>query len=104
MARRRRGKLQLRTGVPVEDSPIDILRRRARKASKRGEHRKAAVVFRELIAHGGDAKTWTLLGDSLRRARRPAEAANALKQALYLHRQAGAPLRARTVARLLTEI
>lgn len=104
MARRKSRKNRVPEAPFADDTPTALLRRRARKALKKGEHRKAAVVFRELIALDGDAKTWTLLGDSLRRARRPAEATHALKQALYLHRQAGARLRARTVARLLSEI
>jgi Flp pilus assembly protein TadD len=86
------------------DSPTDILRRRARRATRDGDHRRAAVALRELVALEGDAKSWTLLGDSLRRARRPHEAIGALKQALWLHRQGGASLRARTVARMLVAL
>ncbi len=82
----------------------DILRRRARRATQKGDHRKAAVALRELVALEGDAKSWTLLGDTLRRARRPREAIRALKQACWLHRQAGADLRARTVARMVVEL
>jgi tetratricopeptide (TPR) repeat protein len=86
------------------DSPTDVLRRRAHRAKCKGDHRKAIVALRELVAITGDAKSWTLLGDSLRRARKPGEAIGALKQALWLHRRAGASLRARTVARMLVDL
>jgi len=102
VARRRRIKRD--AGPVVPDTKEDILRRRARRAAKSGDHRKAAVALRELVALEGDAKSWTQLGDTLRRARRPKEAIRALKQALWLHRQAGEELRARTVARMLVEL
>lgn len=103
MARRRR-RTRAEAGATIPDSRTDILQRRARRATKKGEHRKAAVALRELVALRGDAKSWTLLGDTLRRARRPSEAVTALKQALWLHRKAGSDLRARTVARMLVEL
>jgi hypothetical protein len=109
MGRRRRARrayAQKQAGpiAAPSNEKTEILRRRARRATRKGDHRKAAVALRELVALEGDAKSWTLLGDTLKRARRPREAIRALKQACWLHRQAGADLRARTVARMLVEL
>ncbi len=90
--------------APASNDKTEILRRRARRAARSGDHRKASVALRELVALEGDAKSWTQLGDALRRARRPKEAIRALKQAQWLHRRAGAELRARTVGQMLFEL
>ena len=83
------------------DSPVEILRRRARRLARQGELRKAALALRELTALCDDAATWVMLGDMLRRARRDEEALQALREGLWRHRQAGSDLRARTVARMI---
>jgi cytochrome c-type biogenesis protein CcmH/NrfG len=82
----------------------EILRRRARRHARKGEHRKAALALRELCAREGDAASWTLLGDMWRRARRLDDALAALEQALWLHKRAGADRRAQTVSRLIDQL
>lgn len=86
----------------VEQS--QVLKRRAQRFARRGDYRKAALALRERCALTGDASAWVALGDMLRRARKPREAVTALKQGLYLHKQAGAQGRARTVARMIVAL
>ena len=95
--RKRRGD---DSGVQVLDTPVEILRRRARRLAREGDYRKAAVALRELTALADDAASYVKLGDMLRRARREGEALQALREGLWRHRQAGNDLRARSVARL----
>jgi hypothetical protein len=97
MAKRRRDD----SGVQVLDTPVEILRRRARRLAFQGDFRKAALALRELTALCDEAATWVMLGDMLRRARREDEALQALREGLWRHRQAGSDLRARSVARLI---
>lgn len=87
-----------------EESPVEILTRRARRHAKRGDYRKAALALRERVALTGDAASWVALGDMLRRAHRIPEALTALRQGMYLHRRAGAMGRARTVARMIVAL
>jgi tetratricopeptide (TPR) repeat protein len=82
----------------------DVLKRRAQRLARKGEYRKAALALRERVTLTGDAPSWVALGDMLRRARRTPEALNALRQGMYLHRQAGALGRARTVARMIVAL
>jgi Flp pilus assembly protein TadD len=96
-----------RKTMPSSEPPSDrgqVLLRRARRFALRGEHRKAAVALRELVTYSGDARSWTLLGDMLVRARRKAEAIAAFRQAMWLHNRSGSKLRARTVARLIVSL
>ena len=60
--------------------------------------------MRQVVALTGDPASWVTLGNLLSRARRHAEAIQALRQGLWLHRRAGAQGRARTVARLILSI
>lgn len=92
-----------RTGADHGDRTA-VLRRRANRHARRGEYRKAALALRQLAALRGDAASWVALGDMLSRARRPEEAVVAFRRGLWLHRQAGATGRARTVARLILSI
>lgn len=87
-----------------EDTKEAILTRRARRLARKGDYRKAAVALRERAALCGDAPSYVALGDMLRRAHRVTEALGALKQGMYLHRRAGAPGRARTVARMIVAL
>ena len=103
MARMNRSTHRAGTTAPPEELP-DLLRRRARRLARDGKYRKAAVALQRLAAHTRQARDFVLLGDMLLRARRPVEAVLALRQGLYLHRQAGATARARTVARLLARM
>lgn len=88
----------------LSNEPAEIIRRRAHKLARKGDFRKAALALRELTAHRNDGATWVMLGSMLRRARREDEALQALREGLWLHRQAGHDLRARSVARLILEI
>lgn len=84
--------------------PVVRLQRRANRHTRRGEHRKALVALREMAALGGEARHWVLLGSALRRARKPREAVEALKQGLFLHQRQGHRGRAATVARLILDV
>jgi hypothetical protein len=90
--------------TPDLSDRASILRRRASRHARRGEYRKAAVAMRQVAALRGDAASWVALGDMLNRASRPGEAVQALKQGLWLHRQAGSEGRARTVARMILAV
>ncbi len=87
--------------VTAVESPQAMLKRRALRLARKGEHRKAALVLRDLVTQHESAAAWVLLGSMLRRARRDSEALAALRQGLWLHRQDGADRRVRTVARLI---
>lgn len=87
-----------------EHGRADLLKRRAQRLARKGEYRKAAIALREHAALSGDACAWVALGDMLRRAHRTPEAIRALRQGMYLHRQAGAEGRARTVARMIVAL
>ncbi len=104
----RRARRLARNAAHVHSAPPldhrELLRRRAARHARAGDHRKAALALRELCASDGDAATWTLLGDMLRRARRLDDALVAWKQAHWLHTRAGATGRARTVARMILEL
>jgi len=93
-----------RTWSDSGDERSDVLRRRARRLARQRDFRKASIALRELVAHKQDAASWVALGDMLVRARRNAEALQALRQGLWLHRRAGAAGRARTVARMIVAL
>lgn len=82
----------------------DTLRRRASKLARKGEFRKAALALRERAALVSDAPAWVLVGHMMSRARRTDDAVAAYRQGMWLHQQAGARGRARTVARLITDL
>jgi len=86
------------------EDELGCLRRRARKLARRGDFRKAARTMRDVVALGGEARAWVRLGHLLSRMRRGDQAVDALKQGLYLHRRAGAELRARTVAQMILRL
>jgi hypothetical protein len=88
----------------ADGSRAELLKRRAQRHARKGEYRKAALALREHAALIGDAPSWVALGDMLRRARRVPEAIDALRHGMYLHRQAGAFGRARTVARMIVAL
>jgi hypothetical protein len=90
--------------IEQDTSRVATLTRRARRLARKGEYRKAALALRERVMLAGDAASWVTLGDMLRRARRLSEAIDALHQGLYLHRQAGAMGRVRTVARMIVAL
>lgn len=83
------------------ESPQAMLKRRASRLARKGEHRKAALVLRDLVTRHESAAAWVLLGSMLRLARRDDEAVAAWRQGLWLHRRDGAERRVRTVARLI---
>jgi Flp pilus assembly protein TadD len=72
------------------DERIDRLARRGRKLRSQGEFRKAANAYGELTSVSPeDPRWWVLLAVMLHDARREAESAKALRQALWLFRRAG---------------
>ena len=87
--------------LPAATDARDVLCRRACRYARSGEFRKAALALKELASQHQEAALWVRLGSMLVRAHREDEAVDALKRGLWLHRQAGADGRARTVARLI---
>lgn len=78
-----------------------VLWRRAARCARRGDYRKAALAMREAVALEPTPANYCRLGATLERCGRRAEAVLALKQALYLFRQADLRGRARSVARMI---
>jgi predicted TPR repeat methyltransferase len=89
---------------PLAEDKLSLLRRRVRKLARRGDYRKAARMMRDVIALESEASAWVRLGHLLSHSRREQQAVDALKQGLYLHRRAGAELRARTVAQMILRL
>lgn len=76
---------------------------RARRARRRGQHRRAMMALREAAClSADDARIWTLYAAQCLRAGRRDEAVQALRQAAWLRQRARDAGRAR-VARLLLE-
>ncbi len=91
---------------PVEtESREDALLRRAKRHTRRGETRQAMLALREacLLAHG-DARLWALYGGHCARARRPVEAAEALRQAIWLRERASDERRAGALRGMLAKL
>lgn len=82
-------------------SRCEALRLKGVRFLREGDHRRSAVALRESAAISQRASTYVLLGVALERAGRTEEALEALKQALWLHKQGGHLMRARVVARLV---
>jgi len=69
----------------TEETRESALLRRARKHVVRGETRQAMLALREAcFSAGRDPKLWALYGVQCWRARKPAEAAETLRQAIWL--------------------
>lgn len=86
------------------DTREQVLKRRARRFARKGDYRKAALALRERAALTNEPAAFVALGDMLRRAHRVAEAVQALKQGMYLHRRRGARRRAKTVERMIVAL
>ena len=91
----------MRKQAHQQPSHEEALWRRAARCARRGEHRKAALAMREAVALEPTAANYCRLGSMLDRAGRRSESVEALKQSLYLFRQADMNGRARTVARMI---
>ncbi len=84
-------------------TPEERLLARARRARRRGKHRRAMLALREAACvQGDDARLWTLYAAQCLRAGHRDEAVQALRQATWLRQRARDTLRAR-VTRLLLE-
>lgn len=91
--------------VPVVDDPVEALVMRSRKLRQRGETRKALVLLRQACAlDERRPRVWTLLGVHLARLGFGEDAAQALKQAGWLHARAGEKARAAVTKRLAVEL
>lgn len=89
--------------TPPGQSQEERLVSRARRARRRGEHRRAMIALREAACvQGDDARLWTLYAAQCLRAGRRDEAVQALQQATWLRQRARDVERAR-VTRLLLE-
>jgi Flp pilus assembly protein TadD len=78
---------------------------RARRHRRRGEHRKAMLALREAcFTSDSDARLWTLYAMSCARAGRSDEAAQALRQALWLRERCDDAPRARVTRALIDRV
>ena len=90
---------------PTEADAVEATLRRAVRLRRKGERRKALVLFRE--ASGLDehsARTWALLGAHCAALGLVDEAARALRQARWLRDRAGDHARARVTAKLIERV
>lgn len=96
------------TAIPAraaEPDPIESTLRRAVRLRRRGERRKALVLFREASALDEHrARTWTLLGAHCAELGLVDEAVRALRQARWLRDRAGEHARARITAQLIERV
>jgi Flp pilus assembly protein TadD len=78
---------------------------RARRQSQRGDPRRAMLILREAcFAADSDARLWVLYGMQCLRARKPADAMNALSHALWLRERASDHARARVMRELIAHL
>ena len=90
---------------PPCETREEALLRRARRHRRRGEHRKAMLALRE-AAYVGDScpRLWTLYGMSCVRAGKASDAAQALRQALWLRERRKDDARAAVTQGLLDRL
>ena len=87
------------------ESRVEMLIRRARKHTLRGEARHAMLAMREAcFTCESDARLWALYGAACRRARRNDEARDAIRQAIWLRERERDDRRKSSLERLLTEL
>lgn len=78
---------------------------RARRARRRGKHRRAMIALREAAClQGDDARLWTLYAAQCLRAGHRDEAVQALGQATWLRQRARDMARARVTSLLLEQV
>ena len=85
-------------------SEEELIERRAEKFVRKGQFRKAALALRKLAGSSEEPRHWVALGELWRRARRPEQALDALRQGMFLHKRQGASDCARDVARMILEL
>ncbi|HET9933044.1 MAG TPA: hypothetical protein VFQ35_20215 [Polyangiaceae bacterium] len=92
----------MRKAIVEPGSPLEVLLNRARRATKKGELRKAMLTLRE-ACYGvrGDARLWVMYAVACYRVRRRSEATDALRQALWLRERAHDSARAEVIRRLM---
>jgi Flp pilus assembly protein TadD len=90
---------------PRPESPkLDAaaLVRRARRLRRRGEHRRAMLILRDLAySEATDARIWTLYGVACVRLGRREDGVEALKQAVWLRQRDHDDARARVTRALI---
>ncbi len=92
------------TRVFLPEEQVGRLRRRAARARRQGNLRKASIAWRQVAALTGEAGAFASLGHALLEAGQRDEGLDAFRQSLWLHRRAGAQGRAWTVAQLILEV
>lgn len=106
MARSRTRKFQPAdtTASPSSGACADLVER-ARRLSRKGEHRKAWLTLQEACcASSDDSRLWVLYAAQSRRMNRLDEAEKALGQALFLRERQRDEARARVLRRLLEDL
>jgi Flp pilus assembly protein TadD len=89
----------------VAQPEAEAMLRRAWRFRRRGEHRRAMLVLREVCHREPDeAKLWTLYAVQCVRMGRRADAASALKQAAFLRQRDREHARARVTRALLDSL
>lgn len=88
--------------LAVAQPEAEVMLRRAWRFRRRGEHRRAMLLLREVCHREPDeAKLWTLYAVQCVRIGRRAEAASALKQAAWIRQRDREHARARVTRALL---
>lgn len=87
-----------------DESREATLLRRARKHVVRGEARQAMLVLREACFATEDPRLWARYGVQCWRVRKHEDAANALRQAIWLHERAPDDRRSGSLRGLLVAV
>jgi Flp pilus assembly protein TadD len=91
--------------IRIPGGRAEELAARAHRLRRKGELRRAAVTLREACAlDERNPARWVQLGDVLYRMGKREEAADAMKQSVYLREQAGEKSKANVVRRLILKL
>lgn len=106
MARRvRRSHVQIRQEDLLAETHDQRMLRRAKRFTRRGEHRQAMLSLREACQGCGESpRLWTMYAAACLRVRRRDDAKQALRQALWLRQRARDTTRATVMERLIERL
>jgi Flp pilus assembly protein TadD len=88
-----------------DGTPEELLLRRARRHTRKGDARKAMLAVKEAcFLAPGDARLWALYAFHCWKLRRLSEASDALRQAIFLREQAREERKADVLRGLLEQV